>query len=472
VSLCSDTVQPALIIVCAAHCCFFIIYLSVALVVKTGVCSYESKALYASKYIYPPGVVKYLIIDGDIHYDDYYDAPEFSVSSSLPQFVGEGRTDYVILDEEPEPEPSPTTPRGLRKTNYDMTVSILHVSYGVGFNLLETILRETKEVTAEGGTRILMTADSPPASRATVVLWFGLCFLMACSACCCLASSINGLLEATLPQENQPVRPRRRRLTTEQVRTNIPMGVFDGNQLVFAAIDDEEEDDLLISDNRPTPHSLDACTICLDDYTPGDKLRCLPCHHTFHAKCIGKWLTERSATCPLCKIDLYESEDEEAIRPVDPTPNRHLMSSWASVPPEAATTTATTAQPTMTTTEDDEQSWWRRGWFGRNVLSTRRQRERQRRRETAAAVSAALTQPLLSSEEPPTNDVPSGQDPAMDMSQQSAEQQQQQQQRDIEEIPDLASEEEAQPRDPPVEQPIAESPETNTPETVAMEQEV
>uniref|UniRef100_A0A7R9WLD9 RING-type domain-containing protein n=1 Tax=Craspedostauros australis TaxID=1486917 RepID=A0A7R9WLD9_9STRA len=39
-------------------------------------------------------------------------------------------------------------------------------------------------------------------------------------------------------------------------------------------------------------------------------MRKLPCDHTFHANCIARWLVERSATCPLCKIDLFEDEEE------------------------------------------------------------------------------------------------------------------------------------------------------------------
>ena len=47
------------------------------------------------------------------------------------------------------------------------------------------------------------------------------------------------------------------------------------------------------------------CTICLLDYEPGNEILKLPCNHSFHSICVGKWL-ETNAICPLCKSNVKE----------------------------------------------------------------------------------------------------------------------------------------------------------------------
>ncbi|KZV57066.1 hypothetical protein F511_05940 [Dorcoceras hygrometricum] len=51
-----------------------------------------------------------------------------------------------------------------------------------------------------------------------------------------------------------------------------------------------------------------ACTICLEDYSVGEKLRILPCCHKFHAKCVDTWLTTWRTFCPICKRDARSHE--------------------------------------------------------------------------------------------------------------------------------------------------------------------
>jgi hypothetical protein len=42
------------------------------------------------------------------------------------------------------------------------------------------------------------------------------------------------------------------------------------------------------------------CSICLESFTEGDKLICLPCQHRFHAACLDPWL-RACGDCPYCR---------------------------------------------------------------------------------------------------------------------------------------------------------------------------
>ncbi|KAF2147852.1 hypothetical protein K461DRAFT_73443 [Myriangium duriaei CBS 260.36] len=48
-----------------------------------------------------------------------------------------------------------------------------------------------------------------------------------------------------------------------------------------------------------------SCSICTDDFEPGQDMRVLPCDHKFHPACVDPWLVNVSGTCPLCRIDLH-----------------------------------------------------------------------------------------------------------------------------------------------------------------------
>lgn len=54
------------------------------------------------------------------------------------------------------------------------------------------------------------------------------------------------------------------------------------------------------------------CTICLEDFKPGDKLKVLPCGHEYHKECIEPWLLEKSSLCPLCKQNITAGADFHA----------------------------------------------------------------------------------------------------------------------------------------------------------------
>ncbi|XP_051970641.1 E3 ubiquitin-protein ligase RNF6-like [Xyrauchen texanus] len=52
-----------------------------------------------------------------------------------------------------------------------------------------------------------------------------------------------------------------------------------------------------------------ACSVCINEYAQGNKLRRLPCAHEFHIHCIDRWLSENN-TCPICRQPILSSHQE------------------------------------------------------------------------------------------------------------------------------------------------------------------
>nr|XP_012612378.1 E3 ubiquitin-protein ligase RLIM-like isoform X2 [Microcebus murinus] len=56
--------------------------------------------------------------------------------------------------------------------------------------------------------------------------------------------------------------------------------------------------------------TLKVCSVCITEYTEGNKLRILPCSHEYHVHCIDRWLSENS-TCPICRNEVAGSGDRK-----------------------------------------------------------------------------------------------------------------------------------------------------------------
>lgn len=63
-----------------------------------------------------------------------------------------------------------------------------------------------------------------------------------------------------------------------------------------------------------------ACSICIDDFEEGEKIRLLRCGHAFHTECILPWLTRRQGCCPMCKKSVIPAGDEETNTAVESVP--------------------------------------------------------------------------------------------------------------------------------------------------------
>ncbi|XP_051973240.1 RING finger protein 122-like isoform X1 [Xyrauchen texanus] len=55
-------------------------------------------------------------------------------------------------------------------------------------------------------------------------------------------------------------------------------------------------------------HGL-TCAVCLEDFRTKDELGVLPCQHTFHRRCLVKWLEVRRA-CPMCNIPISAAQGQ------------------------------------------------------------------------------------------------------------------------------------------------------------------
>jgi len=53
---------------------------------------------------------------------------------------------------------------------------------------------------------------------------------------------------------------------------------------------------------------MDDCSICFETITASTGHCTLGCSHTFHTACIGRWTTQTTASCPLCRKELGETE--------------------------------------------------------------------------------------------------------------------------------------------------------------------
>ncbi|GMN50620.1 hypothetical protein TIFTF001_019790 [Ficus carica] len=51
--------------------------------------------------------------------------------------------------------------------------------------------------------------------------------------------------------------------------------------------------------------AVDACSVCMEGFRPGEGGRQVPCGHVYHQACIAKW-SVRHNSCPLCRCKIFQ----------------------------------------------------------------------------------------------------------------------------------------------------------------------
>lgn len=95
----------------------------------------------------------------------------------------------------------------------------------------------------------------------------------------------------------------------------------------------EALDSILPEDKKDDKRDIeqDECVICLEHFCHGDRLRVLPCNHSFHVGCIDRWLSGShsfsdcdTSGCPTCKKHPCGTEEHQASESSDGS-----VPSWA-----------------------------------------------------------------------------------------------------------------------------------------------
>ena len=155
------------------------------------------------------------------------------------------------------------------------------------------------------------------------------------------------------PREEQPVRPQRgpSQLPSPSSGGGAPTDIMDDLNDYFSRLEARRQEQI---DAGQPPPSVDRftqseletlptftfnasetqyeeCSVCLNDFAPGEVLLKLPCaaQHLLHKGCAAACLT-RSVLCPLCRVDLKQ------IMPTAPTQHDAYASYDASHPREEA----------------------------------------------------------------------------------------------------------------------------------------
>ncbi|KAG8091048.1 hypothetical protein GUJ93_ZPchr0011g28323 [Zizania palustris] len=89
------------------------------------------------------------------------------------------------------------------------------------------------------------------------------------------------------------------RLPARFLRRREPRRVVVRGVLPAAPIGASRDAVLALPETKAADVRQEECAMCLEDFEADDKLKTMPCSHSFHDRCFSDWL-QVSRTCPLC----------------------------------------------------------------------------------------------------------------------------------------------------------------------------
>jgi len=315
--------------------------LPVALLVERGLCTFFEKAAMASRY---GPAVKYLII-----YDNQV-APDLVLMSS----------------------------------DYETDMTILFVSATTGHELVDHIIhsdakKESKSQANENeteneneniddknylGYNLIVQIDgiSPPFSQPyrglnmaayflaamsgflAFLIFFG-CLLI-CAQCGCITAAPDENGRIVLFAGGPGIRH------TEGLARMIRVDKLTRDQVMLLDVEEFETPSVKDEENPG-----ECCSICLDEFEEKENLRVLPCGHKFREDCLIPWLTQRHASCPLCKMDVLKY-----VREIEAEKNKKPLGKEESL--DAPDGPSDDSASTVTQASSSPQTFWYRlrGW--------------------------------------------------------------------------------------------------------------
>ena len=98
---------------------------------------------------------------------------------------------------------------------------------------------------------------------------------------------------------------------------NIVTGIVSIGLYISKCIEEHRESVRIVRYNRPKKINIDnlntlllcnelpddLCSICLEDFKEGDKIKKLNCNHVYHEECLIPWLNKNDY-CPMCRQNI------------------------------------------------------------------------------------------------------------------------------------------------------------------------